>query len=237
MQFAAVFNSSLAVDQPAPGALPSASQQQQQQAVHSSANSEEQQQGSSGNGSNSSNGGSGSSGSSGTSGGSGPSGRLLRDYLALPIEQYSLLDPKWISRWACCKWLAGQACRLHVAHMGWGIQSGLAPLTAVRCAPSALSVCPQFAALLRYMLQGGGRHVQVQPAVARPSECRAAAGDLLQVGIRLPPHRWVVRQHLPCLTQAVWTILLLRRLHIAGSQSLPMPRMAGPHPACSAQPS
>ncbi|KAI7838703.1 hypothetical protein COHA_007500 [Chlorella ohadii] len=98
VQFAAVFNSSLAVDQPAPGALPSASQQQQQQAVHSSANSEEQQQGSSGNGSNSSNGGSGSSGSSGTSGGSGPSGRLLRDYLALPIEQYSLLDPKWISR-------------------------------------------------------------------------------------------------------------------------------------------
>ena len=27
--------------------------------------------------------------------------RLLRDYLALPIDQYSLLDPKWISRWAC----------------------------------------------------------------------------------------------------------------------------------------
>ena len=30
---------------------------------------------------------------------SGSGGRQLRDYLALPIEQYSLLDPKWISRW------------------------------------------------------------------------------------------------------------------------------------------
>lgn len=28
----------------------------------------------------------------------GSSGRLLRDYLALPVDQYSLLDPKWISR-------------------------------------------------------------------------------------------------------------------------------------------
>lgn len=173
MQFAAVYNASLAVDQPAPGALPPAAQQQQ--AVNSSASSYEQQQGSSGNGSNSSNGGSGSSGSSCTSGGSGPSGRLLRDYLALPIEQYSLLDPKWISRLVCCKWLDGQACRLHVAHMGWGIQSGLAPLTAVRCAPSALPVCPQFAALLLCTLQGGGRHVPLQPAAAGPSECGAAA--------------------------------------------------------------
>ncbi len=184
VQFAAVYNASLAVDQPAPGALPPAAQQQQ--AVNSSASSYEQQQGSSGNGSSSGSSGNGSNSSSGSSnggsssgasssGGSGPSGRLLRDYLALPIEQYSLLDPKWISRLVCCKWLDGQACRLHVAHMGWGIQSGLAPLTAVRCAPSALPVCPQFAALLLCTLQGGGRHVPLQPAAAGPSECGAAA--------------------------------------------------------------
>lgn len=27
-----------------------------------------------------------------------PHGRSLRDYLALPLDSYSLLDPKWISR-------------------------------------------------------------------------------------------------------------------------------------------
>lgn len=35
-------------------------------------------------------------GTAGVSGG----GKLLRDYLALPVDQYSLLDPKWISRCA-----------------------------------------------------------------------------------------------------------------------------------------
>ena len=89
VQFAAVYNSSLGIDQPAPGAAPSASQQQQE--GQGSANSSAQQE------SSSSNDGS-SSGGSSSSSSSGPSGRQLRDYLALPIEQYSLLDPKWISR-------------------------------------------------------------------------------------------------------------------------------------------
>ncbi|PRW58005.1 kinase [Chlorella sorokiniana] len=46
----------------------------------------------------SSNDGSGTSTRSSGGSSSDSSGRQLRDYLALPIEQYSLLDPKWISR-------------------------------------------------------------------------------------------------------------------------------------------
>ena len=96
VQFAAVYNSSLGIDQPAPGAAPSVSQQQQ--AVQSSADGIVQPERRSSSSNDGSSGSSSRGGMSSSSSSSGLSGRQLRDYLALPVEQYSLLDPKWISR-------------------------------------------------------------------------------------------------------------------------------------------
>lgn len=83
VQFGAVYNSRLSVEQPAAAGLrgtqpaPASLQQQQQDVAR----------------------GGGSGGGSGGASGGRVVGRQLADYLALPVEEYSLLDPKWISRW------------------------------------------------------------------------------------------------------------------------------------------
>ncbi|KAL4457371.1 hypothetical protein ABPG75_012236 [Micractinium tetrahymenae] len=82
VQFGAAYNSRLNVEQPpAAGlrgtqpAVPSVQQQHQQQQQDAACSS-----------------------GGGSSTGSRFGGRQLADYLALPVEEYSLLDPKWISR-------------------------------------------------------------------------------------------------------------------------------------------
>ena len=91
VQFGAFYHSSLVVEQPTPAAAARGFRQQGAIAVQQPA-----------------------AGTSGTGGGSGgdallssssssaattsSGSRQLADYLALPLDQYSLLDPKWISR-------------------------------------------------------------------------------------------------------------------------------------------
>lgn len=143
VQFGAVYISRLSVEQPAAAGL---------RATQPAAAAVQQQQGAAAG-----------SGTCGAGGGSG--GKQLADYLALPVEDYSLLDPKWISRQGVEPPSLGCLHAVLELVPAAGQRSASWRARAVGAGDVAT---PWLCLLPTRCVQGGGWHLPVQPAAAGP---------------------------------------------------------------------